>query len=366
MRFTLTSSAVIVAALATLSCSDTSKTARTAPRAAADVPVLAFDSLFVAAGEVQLRPGQGNELGFVISMAVGPSHAFIADPAQHNVKMFDRRTGELVRTIGRPGLDPGQFVTPAALALARNDRVVVHDIGRNVLSVWDTLGRLGYESLNAGFFTSFMPVPGDTRVITGGFFEEPDSTGRRAQVHEIDYTTGEVRASYILKPKSSDHPWASTYSSPQAALVGDVVVAGAMASSTLWLHNRATGRESEMTVMAPWYKAPEYPEQYRNAGAASSESMQVMEEWSREQHMLAGILPLAHGRFLLEYVTRDRQGGRLQNYIVADTAGNSWISTERTPVRLLGVQDTLAFGIDVDGSRTSLLTFRIAPAVLGR
>jgi hypothetical protein len=363
MRITWNASVVLAAALALSACRD-APSRNAAPKSAADVPTRPFDSLFASVGEVQLHPDAANPIGFAVSMAVSPSRIFIADPGQSDIKVFDRTSGALIRTIGRPGDDAGQFRTPAALVLVNPERLVVFDIGRHILSVWDTLGRLGYESRNTGFFTSLDPLPGTSRVLAGGYYtagdkSSADTANQSTRLHEVDFLTGEVPASYLLKPLPSVHPWASTYSTPTGTLVGSVAVAGAMNSNVLWLHDRATGKESEIAVQAPWYHLPEYPAEYRTGGGSADE-MQAMEEWSRKQYLMSGLIRLDEHRFLSQFVTRDSAGGRSYSYVVTDTDGTSWVSTGKTPVRIMAVKDSLAFGI----RDSALLTLRIHPSVL--
>lgn len=364
MRIISSTSAALMIALVLSACSE-APSRSTAPKSAAEVPALPFDSLFATVSEVALRPDPANPIGFAVSMTVSPSRVFIADPGQSDIKVFDRASGALIRTIGRPGDGAGQFRTPAALVLVNPERLVVFDIGRHILSVWDTLGRLGYESRNTGFFTSLDPLPGTSRVLAGGYFtaggqSSADTATQSTRLHEVDFLTGEVPASYLLKALPSTHPWASTYATPTATLVGSVAVAGAMNSNVLWLHDRATGKESEIEVRAPWYHLPEYPAEYRSS-TGSPEEMQAMEEWSKKQYLMSGLIRLNGNRFLSQFVTRDADGGRFYNYVVTDTDGNSWVSTETSSVRIMAVKDSLAFGI----RDNSLITLRISPAALG-
>lgn len=348
--------------------------ARQAPRTAAEVPVLPFDSLFLPVGNVLLQADSANPIGYAVSMALSDSRVFIADPTQSDVKVFDRKTGALVKNLGRAGDGPGEFRTPATLTFTADQKLVAFDIGRSIISLWDSGGTMQQEKLNTGFFISFQPIPGTTRVITGGYYLakgqlEFDSAGRRPLVHEIDYLTGEVASSYVRQPMPGGHSWASVYGTPRATLVGDISIAGTMGTNTMWMHNRATGAESEKAVLSPWYHLPDYPEQFNKPGQVmTKEESQYMRTWERKQYLLAGLITLGEGRFLAQYVIRDDDDGRFYNYIVADTAGVSWLSTEKTPVRIMAVKDGMAYGTlpDSDNGETRLLSFRLRPDVLGK
>lgn len=364
MRLTIVHGAVLGAALALSACGDSPAPASTVA-AAAELP---FDSLFVPVGEVRLRTDAANAVGFVASMALNPSRVFIADPARSDIKVFHRRSGLLLGAIGVPGDGPGRLMTPSTLTLASVNRLVVSDLGRNVVSVWDTNGFLGYENRNAGAYADFTPIPGTTRVLAGGYYSATgeaqfDSLGRRPQVHEVDYMTGELVTSYIMKAPPSGHPWARVYATPRATLVGNTAVAGMMSSNVLWLHDRTTGKEREMSLSAPWYRPPAFPAD-TSAAVETEAAIQAMDQWAQQQYMLSAILPLSGARFVVEFVTGGDATGRRYHYIVADTAGQSLFSTQDSDVRLLVVQDTLAHGIRTEQGTTSLVSYRIRADLL--
>lgn len=63
---------------------------------------------------------------------------YVADTRNARVQVFDAN-GEYVRTLGREGQGPGEFVGPVGLAVA-GELLVVNDLGAQRLSVWDLEG----------------------------------------------------------------------------------------------------------------------------------------------------------------------------------------------------------------------------------
>ena len=66
------------------------------------------------------------------------------------------KAGDWVKSWGEPGAGPGQFNTPHAIAVDRNDRVYVGDRGNRRVQVFDTDGRFLRQ------FTIDIPPPPDT------------------------------------------------------------------------------------------------------------------------------------------------------------------------------------------------------------
>ncbi len=60
-------------------------------------------------------------------VAVAGDLLFVADIASHEIEVWDRATGEHLRTIGEEGNEPGQFAAPTNLALAPDGTLCVTD-----------------------------------------------------------------------------------------------------------------------------------------------------------------------------------------------------------------------------------------------
>ena len=83
--------------------------------------------------------------------------------------------GEFVRAFGRPGDGPGEFRSPDALAVMRDGRVVIADIGHHAYHLFDAAGeferrvRMPSEPGNLRL-TELLPDPGGQAVfsVVGG------------------------------------------------------------------------------------------------------------------------------------------------------------------------------------------------------
>jgi hypothetical protein len=71
------------------------------------------------------------------------NNLYVLDGGNRRVVVFDAR-GRHVRTIGRPGAGPGEFIAPLQVVVAQGGRVVVSDLGRRGFSVFAPDGR--YEA----------------------------------------------------------------------------------------------------------------------------------------------------------------------------------------------------------------------------
>jgi hypothetical protein len=322
------------------------------------VPVQPFDSLLAHDRIVKLLPDSADPVGFAAAMVVTPTQLFVADAMQANLKVFDPTSGALLKTLGRAGDGPGEFRQPVALARLADGHLVAYDMTRGVLSIWDSLGAFERERLVSGTFTTLVPIPGTERIVSGGWSSAAgekafDKDGRRPLAHEISLADGQVAASH-LPFKGSEHKWASTFNTPSATLVGNVVVAGAMASNAIYFHDRTTGREWSAQIGAPWYHRPNWPTE----GLSGKGVIDRMNKWQREQEMLVGLFPLSEGRFLAQFQGNDADGSRQYSYVVADTAGHSLLASSRTPVQILEIRDGVAWGIEADNDRGETIMHR--------
>jgi 6-bladed beta-propeller len=90
--------------------------------------------------EVVLHPRGDQVIGRVMDLAVADSFILVADGLESNVKLFSR-DGTHLRTYGRRGNGPAEFVEPAGVVLLpAGDRFVVLDRKRGRVSVWSLEG----------------------------------------------------------------------------------------------------------------------------------------------------------------------------------------------------------------------------------
>lgn len=64
-----------------------------------------------------------------ICAAVSDTEIYVTDVEEHEIEVWDKQTGELKRTIGGLGREPGQFFTPTWISLDRDGNLYVTDTG---------------------------------------------------------------------------------------------------------------------------------------------------------------------------------------------------------------------------------------------
>jgi hypothetical protein len=87
---------------------------------------------------------------------------FVLDRGNHRITVFDAR-GRYVRTIGRRGEGPGEFTAPVAMSVADDGSIVVADLARASLSVFDAAGN--YRSVA-------LPPDGGRPAAGGAMFRD--------------------------------------------------------------------------------------------------------------------------------------------------------------------------------------------------
>jgi DNA-binding beta-propeller fold protein YncE len=91
---------------------------------------------------------------------------FVADSASHNIKVF-AESGELLRTIGAKGEQPGQFNGPTHLAIAKNRLYVVDTLNSRV-QIFSTDGKFLKTFGKRGLYLGDMPRPKGIAVDASG------------------------------------------------------------------------------------------------------------------------------------------------------------------------------------------------------
>ncbi|MDE2877272.1 MAG: 6-bladed beta-propeller [Gemmatimonadota bacterium] len=118
-----------------------------------------------------LRGEAWEQFGFVRRVAFdGAGQLYVFDKSARRIFVVNQR-GQLRRTIGGPGEGPGEFRRPDGLAVMRDGRVVIADIGHLAFHIFNPDGE--YErrvrmSLGSAILTlnEYMPDPRGNAVVT--------------------------------------------------------------------------------------------------------------------------------------------------------------------------------------------------------
>ncbi len=124
-----------------------------------DPPLAAHLNLVVSIGPKTLTDtGSPDEFGGVSSVALGPSgEVFVADSRNHEVRVFGL-DGAHLRTFGREGEGPGEFVSLYSLAWI-GDRLLTFDPDQGRIGEWTAEGNwLGSQNTQTG-------VTGNLRLV---------------------------------------------------------------------------------------------------------------------------------------------------------------------------------------------------------
>ncbi|WP_428938345.1 hypothetical protein [Fontivita pretiosa] len=105
----------------------------------------AQDRLIGKFGHKDLKP---------VGVAVYQNELYVADFRGQRIEVLDRRTGQLLRTVGEPGTRDGQFVRPLGVAVDKDGCLYVTDVLNCRLQKFDRQGNVvtafGTISANAG------------------------------------------------------------------------------------------------------------------------------------------------------------------------------------------------------------------------
>ena len=125
--------------------------------------------------------------------AAGNLH--VLDPDASQVVVIDSR-GELVRTVGRKGEGPGEFIRPIELGVWRDGRFVVMDVGHQAFQIFgpdgglDDFVKTGREPIMTRFLATRVD-PGEDAMIVQG---PPPNPARWAIAESVTGTKPEDRA----------------------------------------------------------------------------------------------------------------------------------------------------------------------------
>lgn len=109
-------------------------------------------------------------------------YLYVADSKEHQVKVFALKTGEVVRTIGGPGVSPGRFNAPTNLFVDGKGQLYVTDTLNFRIQVFDPAGKLLYEFGQAGDTTGTFARPKGVAVDSEGHIYVIDAAFNNFQI----------------------------------------------------------------------------------------------------------------------------------------------------------------------------------------
>jgi hypothetical protein len=132
-----------------------------------------------------------------VSVAVHGNELYVCDFASQRVEVMDRATGQVLRTIGEPGSEPGQFIRPLGVAVDAQGFVYVMDVMKCQLQKFDAKGELvanwGTISANAGGLVRPKHIDIDrdgTLYVVDAAFQNVQLFDQRGQVLTFFGTAG--------------------------------------------------------------------------------------------------------------------------------------------------------------------------------
>ena len=132
------------------------------------------------------RKGQFRPLAAVVD----GEYVYVCDVRDNEIEVLDRKSGDLIRKIGKQGFDDGQFQWPTRLALDSNDGLYVTDFMNFRIQKLDRDGRFVRQIGETGTFPGATPRPKGIAVDRDGYLYVIDGAFELVQI--FDSNTAEV------------------------------------------------------------------------------------------------------------------------------------------------------------------------------
>jgi hypothetical protein len=140
-----------------------------------------------------------------VSLAVRGNELYVCDFVGQRVEVFDRGSGQVLRAIGEPGSEAGQFIRPLGIAVDAQGFVYVMDVMKCQLQKFDPKGELvgnwGTISANAGGLVRPKHIDIDrdgTLYVVDAAFQNVQLFDQRGQVLTFFGTAGAHPGSMYL------------------------------------------------------------------------------------------------------------------------------------------------------------------------
>lgn len=190
---------------------------------AQDRPILLDMRDLHAIGGMDAEPWA--QFGSVAQVAFdGRGLLYILDRVAQRVVVIDEN-GRLVRTLGREGRGPGEFIAPGSMAVFDDGSVIVYDLIRRTFSAFDSAGALRFDvrvPLDHGAPDAIFPLP-DGRLVANAIVFRVDGAPHFRTSRGMTPTS---RGRVLVFSADARTPGtiADTYTPGQAPVVGGAPV----------------------------------------------------------------------------------------------------------------------------------------------
>ena len=315
--------AIVVCALLIAACNTRSSTPAR--------PTIGFRDLFDSVRTTTLSPPPVASVRQGVDLLVDGDRVIVVDAAASNLKVFSRSTGAFRYVIGAPGDLAGDFRQPVSIAPVESGGFVVLDGLRKILSFRAPTGSDASDVSIPGVWVELTTDPLDSSLIISGrdalLRNRPDANN---QLHEFNFRGHLVRSFFPAEKLASR--WATTFNYAFVGMEGQYILAGTFNSNIVHVFDRRGTPISSFPVAPGWFKSLDWPpdgppppgETGANEGA----------KWLKSHTIMAGIVPIANGRFLTRFESYSVAGEKLYNYALATVQGVTVAVTQASRARI--------------------------------
>jgi hypothetical protein len=284
-----------------------------------------FEETFTVASKVLLKAAHDDPIGEVTSALLWNDNITVMDSYQGNVKIFDPQ-GNLLKTLGRAGHGPGEFLSPFAGAVLQDGSLAVLDSPRMFMSLF---GRDG-DFRKGWFVPGIMPggVAAEERgrliVFARLVADQKIASDYGAHVFTVD---GRRLRSFRKDPPPVNR-FQDGFTTLAGTLVGRVVVSTNWHHNVVHHHDLRTGQEHSDTIGSAIYRAPDWP-------TRRFPSPEEATRWGAQQMWTSKIIALDSLRYAVRFTSYDLSTKRpIYRYAIARTDGRTLAVTGPTGINL--------------------------------
>lgn len=212
-------------------------------------------------------------MGSVSDVLFWQDKLVVVDAMQKNIKLYDPSSGEWIRTLGRGGEGPSEFLLPMNAAVTPEGQLAVLDKLQTRVSFFDPDGTFDRSWTAAVVAPGGIAVTSSGTVAIAGLMPREGEPSTRA-VHLFS-EDGEFLESIGIQPAPA-HPLEGSFNTLMVEAVGSTIVSLPFTSNLVNYHDLDTGDEWAKPVGENFYRQPIWPER------APEDPVEAM-DWANEQ-----------------------------------------------------------------------------------